>query len=286
VTIVHVSAFMFLTDRTIGPAELGHALEERTIHALWVPEHPHIPVKRATPVPAAYGGGELAPMYLRLLDPFVALTAVAAATNALRVGTGICLIALRDPVVTAKEIATLDYLSGGRFEFGVGYGWNEDEFEDHGQRFAERHAVVRDKVALMRRLWDDDVAEYHGQHADVQPTWAWPKPVRQGSPRVWLGGNGRSTMQEAARWADRWFPTPTSNLESQIAQFREMVVEAGRESEDVAVGVAATPADAEFIANCVAWGVDEISVALPSAGRDEVLTFLDDLVSTRDLVLA
>lgn len=279
---MQLSAFMFLTDTTIGPVELAVALEDRAFVALWIPEHPHIPTKRETPVPAAYGGGDLSPFYLRLLDPFVALTAAATVTKSLRVGTGICLLALRDPVVTAKEIATLDHLSDGRFDFGVGYGWNEDEFSDHGQSFADRHGVVREKVELMRALWRDDVAEYSGSRVAVQSSWAWPKPAQRPAPPVWLGGNGLSTMREAALWADRWFPTPSPQLGKHIHTFRELVADAGRAPTDVGVGVAASAPDPAFLRNCLEWGVQEVSVTLPSGGRDEVLTALDDLVVIRD----
>lgn len=283
--MMQMSAFMFLTDETIGPAELAVALEDRGFAGLWVPEHPHIPTKRQTPVPPAYGGGDLAPMYLRLLDPFVALTTAASATTALRVGTGVCLLALRDPIVTAKAIATLAHVSGGRFEFGVGYGWNEDEYGDHGQQFSDRHAVVREKVELMRNLWRDDVAEYRGTHTEMQPSWAWPKPA-PGTLRVWLGGNGMTTMREAAAWADCWFPTPSSpNLGDHIRTFRRMVGEAGRNPSDVGVGIAAAPPDLVTLNNFVEWEVDEVSVALPSAGRDEVLMALDELVDIRSRLL-
>ena len=279
---MRISAFMFLTDETIGPAELAVALEDRNFTGLWVPEHPHIPTRRQTPVPPAYGGGELAPMYLRLLDPFIALTAAAAATTALRVGTGVCLLALRDPIVTAKAIATLEHVSGGRFEFGVGYGWNEDEFSDHGQQFSDRRGVVREKVELMRNLWRDDIAEYRGTHAEMQPSWAWPKPS-PGAPRVWLGGNGIATMREAAAWADRWFPTPSSpDLGDHIRMFRQMVGDAGRSPIDVDVGIAAAPPDLVMLNRFLEWEVDEVSVVLPSAGRDEVLAALDELVDTRN----
>ena len=280
-----MSAFMFLTDETIGPAELAVALEERDFTGLWLPEHPHIPIKRQTPVPPAYGGGQLARMYLRLLDPFVALTVAASVTTTLRVGTGVCLLALRDPIVTAKEIATLDLVSGGRFEFGVGYGWNEDEFSDHGQQFSARHLVVRERVELMRGLWRDDVAEHRGAGAEMQPSWAWPKPPG-GAPRVWLGGNGPTTMREAAAWADRWLPTPSSpDLGDHVGTFRQMVVDAGRDPGEVGVGIAAAPADEKALSSFVEWGIDEVSVALPSAGRDEVLGALDDLVDIRRRVL-
>ena len=282
---MRMSAFMFLTDETIGPAELAIALEDRDFTGLWIPEHPHIPTKRQTPVPPAYGGGELAPMYLRLLDPFVALTVAASVTTRLRVGTGVCLVALRDPIVTAKEVATLDHVSAGRFEFGVGYGWNEDEFSDHGQHFSLRHSVVREKVELMRALWRDDIAAYSGSHSELQPSWAWPKPAH-GSPRVWLGGNGLTTMREAAEWADGWLPTPSSpDLGDHIRTFRQMVGNAGRNPSDVGVGIAAAPPDLVMLNRFIEWGDDEVSVVLPSAGRDEVLVALDELVATRNRLL-
>jgi probable F420-dependent oxidoreductase len=220
-------------------------------------------------------------MYLRLLDPFVALTAAAGAAPSLRIGTGVCLLALRDPVVTAKAVATLDHLTGGRFDFGVGYGWNADEFPDHGQQFERRHDVVREKVALMRRLWSDDVASYDGEHVTLQPSWSWPKPA---APiPVWLGGNGPRTMREAARWADAWYPTPGSpDLGEHIAAFRRMVIEEGRDTHAVRVGVAAAPAEPALLEACVSWAVSEVSIVLPVAGRDEVLTHLDHIAGMRD----
>lgn len=278
---MRISAFMFLTDETIGPAELAIALEERDFTGMWLPEHPHIPTKRQTPMPPAYGGGDLPEMYLRLLDPFVALTVAASVTTRLRIGTGVCLLALRDPIVTAKEIATLDHVSGGRFDFGIGYGWNEDEFSDHGQRFSARHRVVREKLELMRNLWRDDVAEYLGTETEMQPSWAWPKPA-PGAPRVWLGGNGVTTMREAAEWADYWFPTPSSpDLVDRVSRFREMVVDAGRNPKEVGVGVAAAPSDVGMLRVLAEAGIDETSVVLPSARRDEVLCALDEIVEIR-----
>jgi probable F420-dependent oxidoreductase len=278
---MRVSAFMFFTDETIGPAELAVALAERDFGGLWTAEHPHIPVRRDTPYPDPYGGGELPRMYLRLLDPFVALTAAATAAPSLRVGTGICLVALRDPVVTAKEVASLDHLTGGRFDFGVGYGWNGDEFPDHGQHFDRRHDVVREKVALMRRLWDEHVASYEGEHVSLQPSWSWPKPAVP--IPVWLGGNGPRTMREAARWADVWYPTPSSaGLGDRIAAFRRMVIDEGREPSAVQVAVAAAPAEPALLEECAELGVIEISIVLPVAGRDEVLAHLDHIAGLRD----
>jgi probable F420-dependent oxidoreductase len=275
---MRVSAFMFFTDETIGPSELAIALAERGFDGLWMAEHPHIPTRRATPYPDPYGGGELPGMYLRLLDPFVALTAAACAAPSLRVGTGVCLLALRDPIVTAKAVATLDHLTGGRFDFGVGYGWNADEFPDHGQQFERRHDVVREKVALMRRLWNDDVASYEGEHVALAPSWSWPKPAA--SIPVWLGGNGPRTMREAARWADGWYPTPGSpDLGAHIVAFRRMVADEGRDPDTVRVAVAAAPA--ELLESCASWAVSEVSIVLPVAGRDEVLPHLDHIARLR-----
>lgn len=279
---MRLSVFMFLTDETIGPAELAVAAEQRGFTGLWVPEHPHIPVARRTPVPAAYGGGDLHPMYLRLLDPMVALTAAALATTKLRVGTGVLLLALRDPIVTAKAMATLDHLSGGRYDCGVGYGWNADEFPDHGQDFSDRHRAVRDKITLMRALWRDDVASVPDGPQPLEPSWAWPKPAQRPGPPVWLGGNGPRTMREAARWADMWFPTPSSpHLGEDVAHFRTLVDQEGR-SQRVGVGLAATPGDERFLADALAMGVDEVSVTLPSGPADEVLAALDELTTVRD----
>lgn len=280
---MQIGVFMFLTDQTIAPTNLAVAAEQRGFASLWVPEHPHIPTARRTPVPPAYGGGELPPMYQRLLDPFVALTAAAAATTDLRVGTGICLMALRDPVVTAKAIATLDHLSDGRFDFGVGYGWNVDEFAGHGQDFAERHRVVRDKVAAMRALWGDDVASFESETVSFEPSWAWPKPVQRPGPPVWLGGNGPTTMREAIRWADRWYPTPSSpDLGGDIARFRKMVDDADRDPDSVGVGLAAAPGDEAFLAEAAGWDVDHVAVALPSDTAEVVTPVLDELAATRD----
>ena len=209
---MRLSGFMFLTDLTIGPAELARALEDRGFSALWVPEHPHIPTARRTPTPELYGGGDLAPCTSACSIPSSPSPPPPWRRRRPRIGTGICLLALRDAVVTAKEIATLDLLSGGRFDFGVGYGWNADEFPGHGSRFDERRSVVADKVALMRALWRDDVAEHSGEHVSLEPSWAWPKPVQRPGPPVWLGGNGPRTMEAAARWADHWYPTPSPRI--------------------------------------------------------------------------
>src|SRR3954449_12580668 len=162
---------IFPTDYSIDPVALGRLAEERGFESLWFPEHTHIPVSRDTPYPA---GGELPKQYWHTHDPFVALAAVAAATERLKLGTGICLVVERDPIVTAKEVATLDHLSGGRFLFGIGAGWNREEMADHGTDPRTRMRRMADHVKAMKELWTKDEAEYHGEYVDFDPSWAWP----------------------------------------------------------------------------------------------------------------
>jgi probable F420-dependent oxidoreductase len=177
---------MFATDRTMGPVALARAAEERGFHSLYLPEHTHIPVSRRTRPPT--GGDTLAEEYKRTLDPFVALSAAAAVTDRILLGTGICVVAQREPIVTAKAIATLDRMSGGRFVFGIGFGWNEDEIAQHGIAMPDRRAVAREHVLAMRALWGDEVGEFHGAHVTIEPSWSWPKPMRPEGPPILIGG--------------------------------------------------------------------------------------------------
>src|ERR671936_1276605 len=178
---------MFPTDYSMEPAELARMAEERGFESLFFPEHTHIPASRRTPYPP---GGELPDEYSHTLDPFVALTAAAAATERLRIGTGICLVVERDPIVTAKEVASLDRLSGGRFLFGVGAGWNREEMANHGTDPRRRHELMRERVEAMKAIWTEDEASYHGRYVDFDRIWAWPKPLQRPHPPVIVGGNG------------------------------------------------------------------------------------------------
>src|SRR5688572_4875036 len=194
---------MFPTDRAMNIVELARAVEERGFSSLYAPEHTHIPTSRATPAPT--GDAELPEQYRRTLDPFVALTAAATATTRLRVGTGICLVAQRDPIVTAKEVASLDFLSGGRFSFGIGFGWNREEMADHGVTYADRRAIVRERVLAMRSLWEDDEAAFAGEHVRLAPSWAWPKPVQRPHPPILIGGAaGPKLFEHIVEYADGW----------------------------------------------------------------------------------
>src|SRR5215210_8276250 len=194
---------MFVTDETATPAEVARITEERGFGALFFTEHTHIPVARATP----WGGGaELPRHYWRCLDPFVALTAAAGATTTLRLGTGVCLVPQRDPIVTAKEVATLDLLSGGRFEFGVGAGWNREEIENHGTDFSRRFGILRERVEAMKAIWTSEEAAYHGRHVTFSGLAAWPKPVQRPHPPVLVGGNGPKVLDRVLTYGDVWFP--------------------------------------------------------------------------------
>lgn len=283
-----VGVYTFSTDRDMPPGDFAVEVEERGFARLMFPEHSHIPTSRRTPYPDTYGGGVLPDFYQRTYDPFVALSFAAAATTQLRIGTGICLVALRDPVQTAKEVASLDTLSGGRFDFGVGFGWNEDEFVNHRVPFRGRHALVREKVALMKQLWSEDVASYQGERVSLEPSWSWPKPLTQPHPPVYLGGNGPLTMRHAAQWADVWYPTgPLDDplLTRSAPQFRQMVSDAGRDPACVRIGIAPAAVDTERLKQYIDNDIDVCNVAVLGGTRDELLANLDALAVTRDAAL-
>lgn len=269
---------IFLTDQTIEPVALAREAEDRGFTSVWLPEHTHIPTSRLTPAPM---GEPLPEEYRRCLDPFVALTLMAGATSRLRVGTGIALLAQRDPIVTAKEAATLDHCSGGRLTLGVGYGWNLEELEDHGGSKATRRAVVRERVLAMQALWAHEEAWFDGDHVSFGPSWQWPKPVqearngRTGVP-VFIGGApGPTLFAHIAEFADGWLPIGGRGVGGSIDDLRAAYEDAGRDPADVNVipfGTEPTEGKMDHYANL---GITEVVVGLPSAGRDEVLGVLD-----------
>jgi probable F420-dependent oxidoreductase len=265
---------MFLTDQTIGPAELAVAAEERGFDSLYVPEHTHIPVSRRTPPPT--GDAELRGEYRRTLDPFVAMTAAAAVTDRLRVGTGICLVAQRDPIVTAKEVATIDLLSGGRFVFGIGFGWNEDELAHHGVDLVERRGVVRERMLAMQRLWTDDEASFDGKHVQFSPSWSWPKPVQRPWPPVLLGGAGGPVLfGHIAEYADGWIPIGGAGVRAALPELQRAYEDAGRDPGAIRIvpfGTIPDPGKLEYYASL---GIDEVVLRIPQGPRDEVLPVLD-----------
>ncbi|HEX6421780.1 MAG TPA: LLM class F420-dependent oxidoreductase [Acidimicrobiales bacterium] len=269
---------MFATDVSIGAVELARAVEERGLDSLWLPEHTHIPTTRRTPHPS---GGELPEKYKRSLDPLVALAAAATATSRLRLGTGVLLPAQRDPIVTAKAVATLDHLSGGRAVLGVGFGWNEDEMADHGVEYRRRRAVAREHVLAMQALWRDDEASFAGEHVRIPPSWSWPKPAqRDGSgrpavPVVLGGGAGPRLFAQAAEYAAGWMPIGGAGLAAALPDLRAALEAAGRDPEGFEVIPYAALPDHGKLDHYDALGVAETVFDLPSAPYDEVMPVLD-----------
>ena len=204
---MQIGVEIFPTDQTIGAVELAREVEARGFESLWFPEHSHIPTRRATPWGGREGAPPLPEFYWRTFDPFVALGACAAVTTTLKLATGICLVAQRDPIHTAKEVASVDALSNGRFLFGVGYGWNKEEMAQHGTAYGERRAILRENILAMKELWANDEASFEGEYVTIEPSWSWPKPTQQPGPPIILGGDaGPKTAAHIAEFCDGWMP--------------------------------------------------------------------------------
>ena len=269
-------ASMFFTDYAITPAVLAKAMEERGFDTLWAPEHSHIPFSRKTPFPL---GTELPKRYYDVMDPFVTLTAAASATKTLRLGTGICLIAQRDPIQTAKLVASIDQISGGRFVFGVGNGWNQDEMENHGTDFAHRHKLARERIEAMQAIWTQEAAEYHGEFVDFGPMAAWPKPAQKPHPPILVGGAFPYSARRAIRYGNGWLPQVTradqAPLTEVIPRFRQMAADAGRDPAAMTIAIGAQPLDAALIEKYAALDVDMVYPSLESAKADVILPQLD-----------
>ena len=263
---------IFCTDVSIQPTDLAVALQERGFDSMWVPEHTHIPVSRRTPYP---NGGELPDEYKRCHDPFVALTAAALAAPGLRVGTGIALVAQRDPIVTAKAVASVDHVSGGRFTLGIGFGWNEDEMEDHGVDYRGRRELAREHMLAMRRLWEDEEAAFDGEFVQLPPSWSWPKPVQRPLPVLIGGAAGPKLFNHIAEYADGWIPIGGRGLGETVPELRARVEEAGRDASDLEIVPVAVVPDHGKLDHYQEVGATECVFGLPSAGRDDVLPLLD-----------
>jgi probable F420-dependent oxidoreductase len=251
----------FITDYGIRPDALGRALEERGFDSLFIAEHSHIPVSRESPWPE---GGELPRRYYRTLDPFVALTAVAAVTTRLVLGTGIALLPQRDVIHTAKQVASLDLVSDGRFAFGVGVGWNREEMRNHGTDPTTRGALIDEQLAALKQIWTTEQAEYHGEHVDFDPIYLWPKPVQQPHPPIYLGGESPAALRRLATYGDAWLPRAHTAPE-EIVRVRKWLAEQGRDGVPFTVFAADT--DERRLAGYVDAGVDEITLMLDTLPR-------------------
>jgi probable F420-dependent oxidoreductase len=265
----------FPTDYSMHPAELGRAAEERGFESLWVAEHSHIPCSRKTPWP---GGAELPKMYYDVVDPFVALAMAAAATTRLKVGTGICLVIQRDPIQTAKEVASLDLLSGGRFVFGVGGGWNVEEMANHGTRYETRWKLLRERIEAMKQIWTQKQAEYHGELVDFEPIFAWPKPKQKPHPPIHVGGAFPGGMRRALRYGDGWIPIAGRGDGDAIAHLpalREEAAKLGRSLDGFEVSIYGAPPDAGKLSAMRDAGIARAIFLLPPVPKDETLKILD-----------
>jgi probable F420-dependent oxidoreductase len=270
-------ASMFFTDYSMAPAALGKALEERGFESVWAPEHSHIPLSRKSPWP---GGAELPKRYYDAMDPFVSLATAAAVTTRLKLGTGVCLVNQRDPIQLAKEVASLDTLSGGRFLFGVGIGWNQDEMENHGTVFETRAQLVRERIEAMKEIWTKSKAEYHGKMVKFDPMMAWPKPVQKPHPPIIVGGAFPQGARRALRYGNGWMPIAgRMPIAEVVPKFREMVKEAGRDLADVPLTGFGGAEDAEGARRLRDLGFSRLVVGLESEKEDKVLPVLDRMAA-------
>src|SRR5438270_673185 len=273
---MQIGAAMFFTDYSMSSVELARALEERGFESIWAPEHSHIPLSRKSPFA---GGGELPKQYHDVMDPFVTLSAAAAATKTIKLGTGVCLVIQRDTIQTAKLVASLDQLSGGRFLFGIGGGWNQDEMEDHGTIYATRFKKMREQIEAMQAIWTENKPEYHGDIVNFGPMMTWPKPVQKPHPPVIIGGMFPHAARRALRYGDGWIPHSRrpqyEDVTDFLPQFRQMAAEAGRDPASVPVTVWGAPENADRLQRYRDQAVARVVVSLPSEPAAKTLPRLD-----------
>jgi len=271
-----IGAVMFFTTDSMRPAALGRALEDRGFESLWVPEHTHVPSTRLSEYP---GGGPLPRPYYDIFDPFLALTAAAAATTTLKIGTGIALVVQRDPIVTAKAVSTIDQLSNGRFLFGVGNGWNKDEIENHGTRFETRNKLARERIEAMQAIWTQDEPSYQGEFVNFGPMSQWPKPYQKPYPPVIVGGAYPYAARRAIAYGNGWIPRADrlehDGIGKVITDFRNLATESGRDPASLPITIFRAPDDLVKLRFCQEIGIDRVVFSLPAEPEDKILPILD-----------
>ncbi len=273
---MHYGIAMFVTDYSIAAAELARATEERGFESLWMPEHSHIPLSRTSPWP---GGGELPKAYYDVMDPFVMLGAAAAVTTNLKLATGICLVVQRDPIQLAKEVSTLDQISGGRFLFGIGAGWNAEEMADHGTDFATRFELMAERVEAMATIWTESKPAYHGEFVEFEPMATWPKPLQKPHPPVIVGGAFPHGARRAIAYGDGWMPIGgrDQDIVELLPRFRQLASEAGRGPDELPVTLFAFPEDEARLGQARDAGVERVVFTLPSEAAGDIVARLDGL---------
>lgn len=277
-----IGAVMFFTVDSMQPAELGKALEERGFESLWVPEHTHIPTAMTTQYPS---GGPLPRPYYDIYDPFLALTAAACATTTLKIGTGIALIVQRDPIVTAKVVSTIDQISKGRFLFGVGNGWDQEEIENHGTDFSTRHKLARERIEAMRTIWANDEPSYDGELVKFGPMSQWPKPYQKPHPPIIVGGAYPHAARRAIRYGNGWIPRAQklehSGIGETVGQFRADARAAGRDPADLPITIFRPDDNIPQLRYCQEIGIDRVVFSLPAAKEDQIMPILDRWVRVK-----
>jgi probable F420-dependent oxidoreductase len=271
---MHHGVVIFQDDYAMRPDEVARAAEERGFESVFFIDHTHIPVRRTTPYPL---GGDLPKDYYHNHDLLVAMSFAAAATKKIKIGSGVCLVIERDPITLAKEVASLDVLSGGRVIFGIGGGWNREEMEDHGTSFTTRWRLLRERIEAMKAIWRDDEAEYHGELVRFEKVWSWPKPVQKPHPPILLGGHGEKAFDRIVRYCDGWMPLTwvDQNIVAEIADLHRVAERAGRHPRTLSVTVFGAPLDGKGLDAYAAAGVERVLFGLPNAGSETVLPVLD-----------
>jgi probable F420-dependent oxidoreductase len=269
-----LGVLMFATDYAIRPDELARACEERGFESVWFPEHTHIPTSRKSPWPV---GGELPRDYWHTHDLFVSLMAAAAATKTIKIGSGICLVIERDPIVMAKEVASVDQLSGGRLLFGIGGGWNAEEMAHHGTPFQRRWKVLRERIEAMKVIWANEAAEYHGEFVNFEPIWSYPKPLQKPHPPILLGTLSAQGLQRVVRYCDGWIPgmLPPKDLAAAMSTLKTLATQAGRKASDFPVSIFGVSDDEALLRQYQELGVERAVLGVPSEGKETVLPLLD-----------
>jgi probable F420-dependent oxidoreductase len=266
---------IFPTDASISPVELATACEARGFESIWFPEHSHIPASRRTPFPA---GGDLPKQYYDVFEPFIALSAAAAVTKTLKLATGVCLVVQRDPIQTAKDVATLDRISNGRFLFGIGGGWNAEEMENHGTTYKTRFSLMRERVGAMKAIWTQTKAEYHGKLVNFDPIMTWPKPVQKPHPPILVGGGWPGAARRAIEYGDGWMPINIpGRLIRRIPEFWDAAKAAGRDPSNLELSIFGMGPDADEIAKFAAAGASRVVFMLASDPAEKILPQLDKL---------
>ena len=280
--MVASGVIIFATDQSIQPVELAREVESRGLDSLFLPEHTHIPLDTASPF---FPNGEVPPMYLRTYDPFVALGACAAVTDKIKLGTGICLVSQRHPITLAKEVATIDQLSDGRFIFGVGAGWNKPEVENHGTEFSKRWRVLRERILAMKTIWTEEEPEFHGEFVNFEKMWSFPKPVQKGGPPIWIGSNSKYVGERVAEYGDGWLPIGGRPGDGTVESVKAACTKRGRSYEDLDLALFLAPLHERELEEQLAFGYNHVVFGLPSDSREVVLPVLDKIMALKEKVL-